>query len=116
MQYYRYTSRKNKTPQIVTKAKVKTQDCMKTLNLIHRGKKDELIRYIVDDKMSISAASKKENMSKTAGRRSYHRCLKARNMDSPIGKYTQDQINQLIGYIVGNKMAITTAAKKSKYV
>jgi hypothetical protein len=81
-----------------------------------QGKKDELISYIVDDKMTIKAASKKANMSRTAGRKSYHRYLKARNMDSPIKKYTQGQINQLIGYIVRNKMPIITAAKKSKYV
>jgi hypothetical protein len=48
-------------------------------------------------------------MSSSAGHRHYHRYLMARNIDYRTGKRTQDQINQLIGYIVDDKMSITAA-------
>jgi hypothetical protein len=44
---------------------------------------DELIGYIVDGKMSVMAASKKANMSNSAGHRYYHQYLKDNHIDIP---------------------------------
>jgi hypothetical protein len=74
---------------------------------------NEFLRYMVDDKMSVHAASIKANMSNAAGYRRYYQYLKDRNIDRSIKKYTQDQINQLIGYIVDEKMTIKAASKKA---
>jgi transposase len=75
--------------------------------------KSKLIGYVVHDKMSITAASKKANMSNETGRKYYHQYLKDRNIDGPMKNVmTRDQINQLIGYVVDDKMSVTAAAKK----
>jgi transposase len=75
---------------------------------------NEFIGYIVDDKMSIKAASKKANMCESTGRKYYGKYLKEHNIDDPSPKYvTRDQINQVVGYIVDDKMSITAASKKA---
>jgi transposase len=75
---------------------------------------NELIGCIVDDKMSITAASKKANMSNETGRKYYHQYLKDRNIDGPIQNViTQEQISELIRYIVDDKMSIIAASKKA---
>jgi transposase len=75
---------------------------------------NELIGYIVDDNMTIAAASKKANMSSETGRRYYHQYLKDRNNgDSIQNVITQEQISELIRYIVDDKMSITAASKKA---
>jgi transposase len=76
--------------------------------------KGELIRYIIDDKMSIPKASKKANVSLTTGYKYYRQYLKDRHVDYPIQKViTQQQKSKLIGYIVHDKMSIPAASKKA---
>jgi response regulator of citrate/malate metabolism len=80
-----------------------------------QGKKDELIRHIVDNKMSVHEASKKANISDYAGRKYYRQHLKNHNIDGSIQKHaTQEEIDELIGYIVHDKMSILAASKKAK--
>jgi Asp-tRNA(Asn)/Glu-tRNA(Gln) amidotransferase B subunit len=75
---------------------------------------NELIGYIVDDKMSILAASKKANMSNKTGRKYYHQYLKDRNIYYPSQKViTQEQKSELIRYIADDKMSIKAASKKA---
>jgi hypothetical protein len=73
-----------------------------------------LIGYIVDDKMTVAVASKKVKMSVDTGRKYYRQYLKEHSLDMPMPiRYTQEQKNELIGYIVDDKMTITAAAKKA---
>jgi transposase len=75
---------------------------------------NKFIGYIVDDKMSVIAASKKANMSAPTGIKYYRQYLKDRHVDYSIRKFiTQGQINELIGYIVHDKMSIHAASKKA---
>jgi transposase len=75
---------------------------------------NELIGYIINDKMTLEEASKKANMSIVTGRRYYRKYLKDRNLDYSIRKLiTQEQISQLLGYIVDGKMSINAASKKA---
>jgi transposase len=75
---------------------------------------NKLIGYIVDDKMTLKAASKKANMSAPTGIKYYHQYLKHHNLDSSIRKFiTQGQKSELIGYIVHDKISITAASKKA---
>jgi transposase len=75
---------------------------------------NKFIGYIVDDKMSVIAASKKANMSAPTGIKYYRQYLKDRHVDYSIRKLiTQGQINELIGYIVDGKMSIRAASKKA---
>jgi transposase len=77
--------------------------------------KKEVTGYIVDDRMTIAAASRKANVTPYIARRHYRQYLKDNNMKVPVLKktYTQDDINKLIGYIVDDKMTITAASKKA---
>jgi hypothetical protein len=82
--------------------------------------KNELINYIVRGKMSVLAASKKAKMSVGAARYHYHRYFKHQNPDiarpSHIATrkhYTQEQIKELIGYIVDDKMSIAAGSIKA---
>jgi transposase-like protein len=76
---------------------------------------NEFIGYIVDDKMTIRAASKKVNVNKATGRKYYHQYLKDNNIDGPIQRYiTEEQKSELIRYIVDDKMSIKAASKKAK--
>jgi hypothetical protein len=76
----------------------------------------EVIGYIVDDKMSIAAASRKANFKEDSVRKYYRQYLKDNNMEIPVSKYckrfTQEEKDELIGYIVDDKISITTASKK----
>jgi transposase len=75
---------------------------------------NELIGYIIDDKMTLEEASKKANMCTHTGRKYYREYLKDRNLDYSIRKLiTQEQISQLLGYIVHDKMSIHAASKKA---
>jgi transposase len=79
-----------------------------------QNQRSELIRYIVDNKMSIRAASNKENMSNESGYIYYRQYLKEHSLDVPIRKrVTQEQKSELIGYIVDDKMSINAASKKA---
>jgi transposase len=83
-------------------------------NLITQKQKSELIGYIVDNNMSIRAASRKANMKYSTGHYYYRQYLKDHNLDVPIPKrYTQEQKSVLIGYIVDNKMTVKAASKKA---
>jgi uncharacterized protein YqkB len=77
----------------------------------------ELISYIVDDKMTIKAASRKASMGVNTASKYYCRYLIANNMEIPVPGYTksysQDKKNEFIGYIVDDKMTITAASKKA---
>jgi transposase len=73
----------------------------------------QFIRYVVDDKMTIRAASKKANMHEFIGSKYYRRYLKDHNIFLRPPKCAQDQIDQFIRYIVDDKMPITAASKKA---
>jgi transposase len=75
----------------------------------------ELISYIVDDKMSIKAASRKANVCPTSAVKYYQKYLIDNNMEIPVLKktYTQDEINNLIRYMIVDKMSLTAASKKA---
>jgi transposase len=75
---------------------------------------NKFIRHIVNDKMTISEASKKANMNESTGSKYYYRYLKDHNLDYSIPNgITQEQKSKLIGYIVHDKMSITAASKKA---
>jgi hypothetical protein len=76
---------------------------------------NEVISYIVDDKMSINAASRKANIGHSAVSRHYQQYLKDNNMEIPVPKkfFTKDQKNQFIGYVVDDKMTIKAASEKA---
>jgi hypothetical protein len=79
-----------------------------------QGDINKVIGYIVDDKMSIKAASEKVNMSLSTGYKYYRQYLKEHSVDSSIRKrITQDQINEFIGYIKDNKMNVKAASRKA---
>jgi transposase len=99
--YYRQYLKDNNIEHPVTK-KTYTQD-----------QTNKLIGYIFDDKTTMTAAAKKANITCACAiiyRRQY---LKDHHLDIPQKHITQDQINQLIGYIVDNKMSMLAAAKKA---
>jgi transposase len=77
----------------------------------------ELISYIVDDKMSMRAASRKADFNPESATRYYRQYLNDNNMKVPvkraIKRYTQNQIKQVISYIVDDKMSIAAASKKA---
>ncbi|KAI8884281.1 hypothetical protein K501DRAFT_271817 [Backusella circina FSU 941] len=81
-----------------------------------------LIGYIVKDKMSIVDASLKTNMSVQSGGRYYHQYLKDPDREIPIPRKathsfrkpcTQEQISELIGYIVNDNMTLNDASIKA---
>jgi hypothetical protein len=85
-----------------------------------QDQKNEFIRYIINDKMSIKAASKKAKMNETTDYGCYHKYFKEENPGIARSNhirtnncYTQEQIKEVIGYIVDNKMSITVASKKA---
>jgi transposase len=73
---------------------------------------NKLIGYIIDDKMTIKAASKKANIPYSTAQRFFLRHLKE-HLDISTSKYKQDKINELIGYIVDENMSIKAASKKA---
>jgi transposase len=85
-----------------------------------KDKKNEFFNYIVKDKMSILAASKKAKINHVTATMYYHKYFKVQNPNVAIPShiatrkhYTQEQIKELIGYIVDNKMSMSAAAKKA---
>jgi integrase len=83
--------------------------------------RDGLISYIINDKMSIAAASKKAKMNAGTAQAYYHTYFKQQypGIATPshivTPKYaTHEQIKQVIRYIVNDKMTITAASKKVK--
>jgi hypothetical protein len=52
-------------------------------NGIAQERKNKLIGYIVDNKMSIKVAAKKANISQSTGRNYYHRYLNVQKHDVP---------------------------------
>jgi transposase len=104
--YYKYFKQQNPdiaTPSHIVTRKRYTQEQIKGL-----------ISYIVDDEMTIIAASKKVNINPSTARNFYQQYAKENNIEHPVTKktYTQDQINELIGYIVDDKLNTTAASKK----
>jgi transposase len=84
-----------------------------------QDQKNEFIGYIINDKMSILAASKKAKMSPGTAKQYYHKYFKQQNPDIATpnhiiirNRYTQEQIKQVISYIVDDKMSIKAASRK----
>jgi transposase-like protein len=77
----------------------------------------EIISYIVDDRMTIAAASRKADINPASAAKYYRQYLNDNNMKVPVKRaikgYTQNQKSELIGYIVHGKMSMTAAAKKA---
>jgi response regulator of citrate/malate metabolism len=77
----------------------------------------ELIHYLVDEKVSLAAASRKAKISEKCSRKLYRRYLKAQksapNDSRTCRPCTQETINQLIGYVVDDKMSIAAASRKA---
>jgi hypothetical protein len=66
--------------------------------------------------MTVTAASRKLNMSGSSAGKYYRKYLKDNNMEIPVPKNkrcTQDEINKVIGYIVYDKMTILEASRKT---
>jgi hypothetical protein len=107
--YHNYFKEQN--PDIPTPSHIATRKCC-TQDQI-----SELIGYIVDDKMSIAAASRKANVCHTTTGRHYRQHLIDNNMEVPVEetrkRYTQDEVNELVGYIVDDKMTVVAASKKA---
>jgi hypothetical protein len=87
-----------------------------------QDQKNEFIGYIINDKMSIKAASKKARMNLSGAKAYYHKYFKEQNPDiatpSHIGThkcYTQEQIKEVIGYIIDDKMSIAAASRKANF-
>jgi transposase len=85
-----------------------------------QDQKNEFIGYIINDKMSVKAASKKAKINYATGYAYYHKYFKEQNPDIPTPSHiathkrcTQDQINELVGYIVDDKMTVLAASKKA---
>jgi transposase-like protein len=76
-------------------------------------KKKELISYIVDDKISIAAASRKADFNPESAAKYYRQYLNDNNMKRTTKHYTQDHISELIRCIIDDKMSIAAASKKA---
>jgi hypothetical protein len=63
--------------------------------------------------MTFKVALKKVNMSDNTGRKYYYQYFKDRNLEITTQKCTQDQIDELVGNIVDNKMTLRAASKKA---
>jgi transposase len=73
----------------------------------------EPIGYIVDDKMTIKAASKKANVNYASGQRYYHRYIdNQKNAISTTASHPQEEIDKFIGYIFKGKMSPSAASEK----
>jgi hypothetical protein len=105
--YHKYFKVQNPdvaTPSHIVTPKRHTQEQIK-----------DLLSYIIDDKMTVQTASRKVNMNPTTAGRYYRQYLKDSNIEYPVIRktYTQDQINELIGYIVDDKKPIKAASIKA---
>jgi hypothetical protein len=93
------------TPSHIVTPKYATQEQIK-----------QVIRYIVNDKMTITAASRKAKMSRNTATRHHRQYLIDNNMEILVHRYTkpysQEQKSELIRHIVDNKMSVNAASKK----
>jgi hypothetical protein len=87
-----------------------------------QDQKNEFFNYIVRDKMSIKAASKKAKMNLYTANNYYCKYFKIQNPDVATPShivtrkhYTQEQIKELISYIVDDKMSIAAASRKANF-
>jgi hypothetical protein len=107
--YYSYFKVQN--PGIATPSHISTRKCYTQEQI------KEVISYIIDDKMTIAAASRKANICEHSAEKYYRQYLIDNNMEMPVPKNNkccaQDQIDELIRYIVDNKMSILAASKKA---
>jgi hypothetical protein len=108
--YHKYFKQQN--PDIPTPSHIAAPKCYTQEQI------NEVIHYIVNDKMSIRAASKKTNFCSVSARKYYRQYLNYNNNEPPVPRttkhYTQDEINNVIGYFVDDKMSIKAASKKAK--
>lgn len=75
-----------------------------------------LIKYVVDDGVTVPAAAAKANMNYSTSRYYYLKYLKDPNRNIPklaAVKCAQEQINKLIDYMIDDKMTLREAATKS---
>jgi hypothetical protein len=86
-----------------------------------QDQKNKFLGYIINDKMSIKAASKKARMN-VGTAENYYKHFKVQNPDIPtpghiatLKCYTQEQIKEVIGYIVDDKMTIKAASRKANF-
>jgi hypothetical protein len=102
--YFKVQNPDTPTPSHITSLKHYTQEQIK-----------DLLGYIIDDKMTLQAASRKVNINLTTAGRYYRQYLKDSNIEHPVKRktYTQDQINELIGYNVDDKKPIKAASIKA---
>jgi hypothetical protein len=84
-----------------------------------QDQKNEFIGYIINDKMSIRAASRKAKIHISVAHRYYHNYFKVQNPDIATPShivtpkcFTQEQIKQVISYIVDDKMNVRAASRK----
>jgi hypothetical protein len=79
---------------------------------------ENLIRYVNDDKMTVTEASAKVNLAYNSGRHYYSKYLKDPNRNIPVPQlqqsYTQDQKNEFFNYIINDKMSIKAASRKAR--
>jgi hypothetical protein len=110
--YYYYVYKNNpekKIPKLL-------QKCTGVNRIYIQEQITKLIKHIVDDDITILAASMKANMSYRTAPSFYNKYLEDPNhkvlVASP-GKYcTQEQINELICYIVNYNLTFKDALKK----
>jgi hypothetical protein len=85
-----------------------------------KDQKNEFIGYIINDKMTIRAASRKARMNKATGYAYYHKYFEEQNPDIATPNhiatpkcYTQEQIKQVISFIIDDDMTISAASRKA---
>ncbi|KAI8884295.1 hypothetical protein K501DRAFT_332740 [Backusella circina FSU 941] len=113
--YERYSKDPNhKTPVQLSQVNKRNRTC--TQDQITR-----LIHYIVNDNMSVQSASIKANMCSFTGRKYYTQYMNDPNHKIPVPRKistgfckpcTQEQVNELIGYIINDSMSIPAASAK----
>jgi hypothetical protein len=85
-----------------------------------QDQREAFIHYVINDKMSMRAASKKAKMNPGTAKDYYRKYFKVQNPDIPNPNhiatrrcYTQEQIKEVISYIVDDKMSIAAASRKA---
>jgi hypothetical protein len=111
--YHRYFKQENPDipapSHIITRKRCTQEQLNEAIN--------EAMGYIISDKMSITAASRKANIGHSTTGIRYRHYLKDDNMKVPVktevNRYTKDQIDELAGYIVDDKMTVVAASRKA---
>jgi hypothetical protein len=106
--YHKYFKVQN--PNIATPRHIASRRCFTKEQI------KEVISYIVDDKMLIRTASRKANVHENSAGKYYRQYLKDNTIEHYVPKNkpcSQDRINELIEYIVDDKMNIKAASKKA---